>query len=114
MRLHCAQLAASKQTVTDLLQAIGLVKQLSKNHPLWGEAERFIERWSREILQLADQSFQAGNLEEAIATARKIPEDLAAYQTVEAQVTKWETIWSKAEAIYQEAEAELRQRHLRV
>lgn len=111
VRLHCAQLAASKQTVTDLLQAIGLVKQLSKNHPLRGEADRFIERWSREILQLADQSFQAGNLEEAIATARKIPEDLAAYQTVEAQITKWETIWSKAEGIYQEAEAELRQRH---
>jgi soluble cytochrome b562 len=111
VRLHCAQLAASKQTVTDLLQAIGLVKQLSKDHPLRGEADRFIERWSRDILQLADQSFQAGNLEEAIATARKIPEDLAAYQVVEEQVTKWETIWARAEKIYQETEAELRQRN---
>ena len=111
VRLHCAQLAASKQTVTDLLQAIGLVKQLPKNHPLRGEADRFLDRWSRDILQLADQSFQAGNLEEAIATARKIPDDLPAYEKVEEQITKWQTIWSKAEGIYQEAEAELRQRH---
>ncbi|OUL20565.1 chromosome segregation ATPase [Nostoc sp. RF31YmG] len=111
VRLHCAQLAASKQTVTDLLQAIGLVKQLPKNHPLRGEADRFIERWSQDILQLADQSFQAGNLDEAIATARKIPDDLAAYKLVEEKITKWQSIWSKGEEIYQEAEAELRERH---
>ncbi|OUL26075.1 chromosome segregation ATPase [Nostoc sp. T09] len=111
VRLHCAQLAASKQTVTDLLQAIGLVKQLPKNHPLRGEADRFIERWSQDILQLADQSFQAGNLDEAIATARKIPDDLAAYKLVEEKITKWQSIWSKGEEIYQQAEAELRERH---
>ncbi|MBD2213151.1 chromosome segregation ATPase [Nostoc linckia FACHB-104] len=111
VRLHCAQLAASKQTVTDLLQAINLVKQLPKNHPLRGEADRFIERWSKDILQLADQSFQSGKLDEAIATARKIPNDLPAYNTVEEQVDKWQSIWSKAEGIYQEAEGELRQRH---
>ncbi|MDZ8050892.1 MAG: chromosome segregation ATPase [Aulosira sp. ZfuVER01] len=111
VRLHCAQLAASKQTVTDLLQAIGLVKQLPKNHPLRTEADRFIERWSEDILQLADQSFQAGNLDEAIATARKIPDDLSAYKLVEEKITKWQSIWSRGEEIYREAEAELRERH---
>ena len=33
VRLHCAQLAASKQTINDFLQAITLVKQLPENHP---------------------------------------------------------------------------------
>ncbi|BAY07208.1 chromosome segregation ATPase [Calothrix sp. NIES-2098] len=111
VRLHCAQLAASKQTVTDLLQAIGLVKQLPKNHPLRGEADRFIETWSEDILQLADQSFQAGNLDEAIAIARKIPDDVSAYKLVEEKITKWQSIWSRGEEIYQQAEAELRERH---
>ncbi len=111
VRLHCAQLAASKQTVNDLLQAIGLVKQLAPDHPLRQEADRFIERWSRDILQLADQSFQAGQLEEAINTARKIPNDLPAHKLVEEQVAKWQLIWSKAEGIYKETEDELRQKH---
>lgn len=111
VRLHCAQLAASKQNVNDLLQAIALVQQLPQDHPLRGEINRFIEEWSKDILQLADQSFQAGNLEEAIATARKIPEDLAAYQLVDEQISKWESIWSKAEGIYQKAEEELAQRN---
>ncbi|MBU7581780.1 MAG: chromosome segregation ATPase [Nostoc sp. TH1S01] len=110
VRLHCAQLAASKQTVNDLLQAIALVKQLPENHPLRGEIDRFIEEWSRDILQLADQSFQAGDLEEAIATAQKIPQDLPVYKLVDEKIAKWESIWSKADEIYQAVEAELQQR----
>lgn len=111
VRLHCAQLAASKQTVKDILQAIALVKELPPDHPLHGEVERFTAEWSRDILQLADQSFQSGNLEEAIATARRVPQDLSAYKLVDQQIAKWESIWSKAEGIYKDAEEELRQRN---
>lgn len=111
VRLHCAQLAASKQTVNDLLQAIALVKQLPENHPLRREINRNLEEWSRSILQLADQSFQSGKLDEAIATARKIPQDLSADKLVDEQITKWQSIWSKGENIYQKAEEELHQQH---
>jgi hypothetical protein len=110
VRLHCAQLAASKQTVNDLLQAIALVKQLPQNHPLRGEIDRLVEEWSKDILDLADQSFQAGNLEEAIATSEKIPEDLPAYKLVDEKIAKWQSIWTKAEDIYKTAEENLRQR----
>jgi hypothetical protein len=109
VRLHCAQLAASKQTVNDLLQAIALVKQLPENHPLRLEINRNLEEWSRSILQLADQSFQSGKLDEAIATARKIPQDLSADKLVDEQISKWQSTWSKGESIYQTAEEELRQ-----
>ncbi|BCX08752.1 MAG: hypothetical protein KatS3mg066_2611 [Fischerella sp.] len=81
VRLHCAQLAASKQTVKDLLQAIDLVKLLPESHPLRGEIDRYLEQWSRDILKLADESFQQGKLEEAIATANQIPEDPACSST---------------------------------
>jgi hypothetical protein len=111
VRLHCAQLAASKQTINDLLQAMTLVKQLPRNHPLRGEINRLLEEWSRDVLQLADQSFQAGNLDEAIATARQIPPDVEVSQIVEEKIQKWQTIWSKAEETYKEAETALRQRY---
>jgi hypothetical protein len=111
VRLHCAQLAASKQTVSDLLQAIALVKELPSNHPLRTQIDGLLEDWSRDILQLADESFQAGNLEEAIATARQVPEDLKAHELVDEQISKWQRIWTRAEKIYQDAENELRQRN---
>ncbi|MEC4814942.1 MAG: chromosome segregation ATPase [Scytonema sp. PMC 1069.18] len=109
VRLHCAQLAASKQSLKDLLQAIALVKELPKSHPLREEVDKFIEEWSEDILDLADQSFQSGRLEEAIETARQVPDKVPAYKLVEERISKWQSIWSKAEETYQNSEAQLRE-----
>jgi len=111
VRLHCAQLAASKQTVNDLLQAIALLESLPPDHPLHSQVNELVEDWAQQILKLADQSFQAGRLEEAIATARKIPDNVSAHKLVEKQITDWQTTWSKAVGFYQEAEAQLRKQH---
>ncbi len=110
VKLHCAQISASKQNVNDLLQAIAIVSKIPDDHPLQGQIDRYVKEWSQDILRLADQSFQAGNLEEAIATARQIPNNLPAYELVDEQITKWEKIWSQAEGIYQNAEGELQER----
>ncbi|NET34419.1 MAG: chromosome segregation ATPase, partial [Cyanothece sp. SIO1E1] len=109
LRLHCAHLAAEKQTVNDLLKAISLVNSLPKDHPLRPELNRNIEEWSLNILDLAGDSFNQGKLEEAIATARKIPKKVPAYELVDERIQAWEEIWAAAEEIYQEAEAKLRQ-----
>ncbi|WP_414529003.1 chromosome segregation ATPase [Nodularia chucula] len=110
VKLHCAQISASKQNVNDLLQAIAIVSKIPDDHPLRGEIDRFSTQWSQDILRLADESFQTGNLEDAIAIARKIPENLPAYQLVNEQISKWESIWAEADGIYKTAEAEVRER----
>ena len=109
VRMHCAQLAASKNTVNDLLQAISLVKHLPKNHPLRSEIDTNLELWSKEILELADKSFQNGKIEEAIATARRIPDDMPAYKLVEDKIADWRSTWSKANDIYKDTEDHLRE-----
>ncbi len=108
VRLNCGQLAASKQTVSDLLQAINLVKEVPEDHPLRGQVDHFLKEWSQNILQLADESFQLGKLDEAMATARKIPTDVDAAKLVENKISKWESIWSKADGIYKDSEAQIR------
>lgn len=108
VRLHCAQVAANKQTVKDLLQAIALVQALPDNHPLRPEINRLLEQWSVDILALADQEFQAGRLDRAIAIAREIPRDVAAYNQVESKISTWQSVWSEAEAVYAEVEDNLR------
>lgn len=110
VRLHCAQVAANKQTVDDLLEAIALVKALPNNHPLRAEIDRFLEQWSLDILSLGESAFQAGKLEEAITIARQIPQDVA-NQPVEKQIERWQSVWSEAERIYQSAEAQLPGQH---
>ncbi len=108
MRLYCAQLAANKQTAENLLEAIALVEELPDDHPLRPEINRSIEQWSLDILKIGEQKFQGGKLSEAIEIARRIPSDVQAYKLVDKQVERWQTIWSKGQAIYKEAEKELR------
>jgi tetratricopeptide (TPR) repeat protein len=103
LRLHCAQLAANKETVPDLLEAIKLLNTLGKNHPLYPETSRLIEAWSTQILDLAEADFQAGKIKEAIAAAQQIPQDSSAAKLVIDRVKHWETVWQKAEAIYNKA-----------
>jgi len=108
LRFECARLAASKQTSTDLLEAIALVDSLPKDHPLREEADRLVELWSLEVLKLAEADFNAGKLNEAIAAARRLSPKVSAYKLVEERVQRWQAIWQKAETFYRKAEESLR------
>ncbi len=108
-RLYCAEVMAQKQTVEDLLKAIDLVDSLPKNHPLRKEINRQVAKWSEDIIKLGNAAFQGGNLPGAIEIIQKIPSNVSAYSQVENQVKKWESIWNKADKIYQTAEEFLAQ-----
>lgn len=71
MRFECARIAASKQTANDLLEAIVLVDGLPADHAMREEANRLVELWSQEVLKIAEESFQAGKLQDAIDAAEK-------------------------------------------
>ena len=109
LRFECARLAASKQTSNDLLEAIALIDSLPNDHPLRDEADRLVELWSLEVLKLAEAAFNAGKLNEAIASARRLSPKVSAYELVEERVQRWQAIWSKAEGLYRKAEESLRE-----
>jgi tetratricopeptide (TPR) repeat protein len=113
LRLHCAQLAANKRTPSDLLEAIELVKSLSPDHPLYEEAKRLVEGWAQEILDLSEESFQAGKLDEAINTAKRVPKIGNAHTQVEERIKRWREIWSAAETLYRKSENALRKQDWR-
>ncbi len=113
LRMHCAQLAANKQTVDDLLEAIQLLNSLPDDHPLHQEASRLIEQWSGEILQLGDDAFNAGKLSDAIDIAHKVPKRANVSSEVEGRINHWQKIWSDAEEIYRRVEDALRDQNWR-
>lgn len=111
VRMHCADVAANKQTVKDLLEAISLVQALPKNHPLRAEINKSLQQWTTDILDIGDRSFQAGKLPEAIAIAKKVPQNIPVYQVVQQRIASWEATWKKAEDTYNQAEAQLPKRN---
>ncbi|MEB3293431.1 MAG: chromosome segregation ATPase [Synechococcales bacterium] len=108
LRLHCAEIAANKRTVKDLLEGITLLNTIDKNHPLYEEAARRIEFWSTDILDLSEEKFQAGDLQAAIEAAKQIPETSAASQLVKERIATWEKVWAEAEDISKRIDALLR------
>lgn len=112
-RLQCAEAYASQGTEADLLAAIDLVNSLPADHPLRAEINQNIERWAKQVLNRAEQTFHAGELNDAIAIAQKIPAHTAAAALVEARIERWRVIWDQAEELYLAAEAELQRQHFR-
>ncbi|HIK24172.1 MAG TPA: hypothetical protein IGQ16_11050 [Thermosynechococcus sp. M3746_W2019_013] len=107
-RLYCAQQAAERHTLEDLLHAIDLIDDLPRDHPLAPEINRRLEVWSDQVLALAEVAFHEGQLNRAISFARRIPRDVAAYAKVEERIQRWQEIWQKGEEIYRRAEAALK------
>ncbi len=108
IRLYCAQTAAEDRNVEGLLSAIDLVAVLPESHPLRPEINRNIDRWATAILDIGEAEFQEGKLEQAIATAKKIPENVSAQELVEKKIEQWQTVWSKGEETYEQVEDKLR------
>jgi hypothetical protein len=113
LRLYCAEVAANKQTVGNLLEAIALVNSLPADHPLRATVNQHIEAWSADILTLAEATFNRGKLGEAIATVRRIPTNTSAHSVVTARIRHWRSIWAEGESVYKAAQTALKQQDLR-
>ena len=99
VRLYCAELAANKKSLDDLLEAIALLEELPPDHELRSQADRYLEQWTRQILSLAEDVFQAGDLEKAIATVKRIPAGVSSYRLVESTIATWQGVWDEATAL---------------
>jgi hypothetical protein len=108
LRLYCAQLSADSRTVAGLLEAIALVEALPEDHPLRSQVNQQVEEWARYILNLAEKDYQAGNLEQAIAKARQIPNNMAVAAIIEERIAKWQGTWAEGNEILSKLEENLR------
>lgn len=106
-RLQCANAYVERGTVDDLLAAIQLVEVLPQDHPLRADIDERVEGWANQILDIANTTFQQGELDDAMRTARRIPRGTAAADEVSDRIAQWEEIWEQATSIYKESEGHL-------
>ncbi|MBE9060951.1 chromosome segregation ATPase [cf. Phormidesmis sp. LEGE 11477] len=112
LRLQCAETYAEKGDVKSLLAAIDLVDQLPEDHPLRQDIiNRRIEDWANLLLDLAERSFEEGDIEGAIDNARKIPAQAAAASVVEERIVRWKEIWKEGADIFNTATDRLKEKN---
>lgn len=103
LRVYCGQLAASKQNLGDLIAALNLVKDIAPNDPTRSYVDSNVQRWSLDILRLAESTYQAGNFDEAVKAVKQVPTNVPAYKIVTKRLKQWEETWAEATAIDREA-----------
>jgi hypothetical protein len=84
------------------------VEALPDDHPLRSQVNQQVEEWARDILNLAEKDYQAGNLRQAIAKARQIPNNMAVAAIIEERIAKWQETWTEGNEILSKLEENLR------
>lgn len=111
-KLYCAQSIAHQQTPEALLDAIELADSMARDHPLRGDGDRLIRQWSNRLLELSENAFQTGELDQALRLVEGIPANIEIYDTAVQRSRAWKKIWDEAQGIYDDAETALQEDEL--
>ena len=91
-------------------KAIQKASQIPNNSSIYPESVTLIDSWSKNILEIATDKYQQGNLVEAIKIGKSIPmvtQNEVIRQSVEKKIQEWQTNWTKAENEFQKAKESL-------
>lgn len=90
-QLQRAYQTAQTGTTSALSDAIRMARQIPSGSPQRSEAEAAIDRWSWEILSVAEAEapFNSGR---AIEIASQVPERTAAYATAQLKIREWQAL----------------------
>ena len=102
-RLHCAHLAAKSGTVESLLAGFDLVRPWTSDHPLFWKAQSMMERWTKDILAIAESTLYAQGLDEAVVLVEAVPPTSPLADQAQATLNEWNGLWSQGEAIVETA-----------
>ncbi|MGI8935553.1 MAG: hypothetical protein ACR2FS_15915 [Phormidesmis sp.] len=92
-RLLCAQASVQSGSAQAIIEAIELVAPWPSSHPLYGEANRLMNQWSRALLEELEEMVQRGEIRQAKALAGRIPERVESYSQVEDAIAQWDAEW---------------------
>ena len=71
--------------------AINVARRVPPGQPNYFEAQRLIQQWSQEILDIAFERGERGELQGAIAAASLVPDDMPAYERARAAIATWQS-----------------------
>lgn len=108
-KLYCAEQVARSGNLKDLLAGLALVKNWSVDHPLRIRANRAVKEWSRALLTIAQTKADQGDVNGAIALAKKIPASSPVHAEVQVALLEWQKDQNHGRAIEAAMQTALKQ-----
>ena len=87
--LQEAYLIAQPQTPQSLVSAISVVRKIPSSTDVSYRAKQALDRWSFQLLSMAQRMANRSLLPEAVKLAKMIPRDSAAYGSAQTQIKAW-------------------------
>ena len=87
--LQEAYLIAQGKTPQSLISAISVVRRIPDSTDVSSQGRQALNRWSFQLLSMAQNLANGSLLQEAIKLAKTIPSDSAAYNSAQAQIAIW-------------------------
>lgn len=119
-RLYCAQAAARSGEVAELLAGLNMLEQWTPEHPLYNEAQRWINDWSTSVLAIARRHMLEGDLPKALELVNQIPPSSQVYPQAKEAIAAWKALWdegngvvAKVQDAMQQQQWELASAHIR-
>ncbi|MEM9091645.1 MAG: hypothetical protein AAGC93_23265 [Cyanobacteria bacterium P01_F01_bin.53] len=98
-RLLCARASVRSGSAQALIEAIELVEPWTPSNPLYEEADRLMNRWSKALLGELEVMVQQGDLRQALALAGRIPTRVEIYPQVKSAIATWDKEWNTGKEI---------------
>lgn len=98
-RLLCARANVRSGSAQALIEAIELVEPWTPSNPLYEEADRLMNRWSKALLSELKLMVQRGDIKQALGLAARIPTRVAAYPEVKSAIATWDKEWNTGKDI---------------
>ncbi len=107
----CLLAAAQQLSETSFREAIVKASVITDEMERYDAAQEHIRRWSDEILKIATNKYDVGNLDEAVAIASAIPNTSPVFDQAQETIHQWQETWSASAARLTAAEAALTQKN---
>jgi serine/threonine-protein kinase len=107
------QLAQAQELASDrrFQAAIAAASKIPQDAANYQQAQHSIEQWSDAILNVAQNQYQSGNLNAAIAIAQVISASSPLYSKSQAAIASWQQEWQQNTAHWQAAQKALEQKN---
>ena len=92
--LLCARASVRSGSAQALIEAIELVEPWRTSNPLYEEANRLMNRWSKALLGELSDMAQRGDVQQARLLATRIPQRVGVYPQVKSAIATWDKEWS--------------------
>ncbi|MBD2099331.1 hypothetical protein [Leptolyngbya sp. FACHB-261] len=97
LRIYCARSLARQGDSANLMAALQLIEQLPPESPLHNEARQAVSDWSEQLLRLARQQVQKGDLQSALSLLNRIPNSAPNYARVSETRAFWQQEWRQGQ-----------------